>query len=77
MELQLHSTTKIVTLVIDGKSVPARVWQGHTASGIPVHAFITRVAVHESLDQREFERELEAHAAPTPEIAAIPLRMIL
>ena len=33
----LTNTSKIVTL----NGVPARVWEGKTAKGIPCHAFIT------------------------------------
>ena len=77
MEIQLHSTTKIVYLLIEGISVPARVWEGFTAKGIPCHAFITRIAVAHDLDTVEFDRDLQEHAAPSPEIQAIPLRLIL
>ena len=80
MQLSLESTTKIVMLKINGADVPARVWCGITSGGIPVHAFITRVAVVNGLDAlayAEFERDLEEHAAPTPAIEAIPARLIL
>lgn len=39
MKVTLESTTKIVTLVIDGKEVPARIWEGETSAGIKCHAF--------------------------------------
>ena len=57
--------------------------QGATApgtslsSGVPVHCFITRIAVHEGQDHSEFERELQEYAAPSPDVAAIPLRLVL
>jgi hypothetical protein len=73
MEIQLHNTTKIVFL----NGVPARVWEGHTASGVPVHAYITRIAVAQGEDASELDRELSIAAPPSPEIEAIPLRMIL
>lgn len=77
MQVALESTDKIVTLVINGADVPARVWEGVTANGVPCHAFITRIAVANDQDSGEFDRDLQKHKAPTPEIAAIPLRMIL
>ena len=77
MKVTLESTTKIVDLVIDGKTVPARVWQGTTEGGVRCHAFITRIAVHEDDDPEEFNRELIEKAQPRPEIDAIPLRMIV
>ncbi len=38
MIVTLESTDKIVTLVINGAEVPARIWEGRTASGIECHA---------------------------------------
>ena len=40
MIVWLHSTTKIVEV----NGVRARIWEGLTGSGIPVHAYITRIA---------------------------------
>lgn len=77
MKVNLESTSKIVELVVGGVAVPARVWEGKTASGIPMHALVVRVAVHEGLDDTEFKRELKECAAPSAEIRAYPLRMIL
>jgi hypothetical protein len=78
MRISLESTTKMVELeTCSGCRVAARIWEGKTASGIPVHAYITRIAVLESQDQHEFERELKAHRAPSAAIDAIPLRLIL
>ncbi len=73
MQIQLTSTTKIVEL----NGVPARIWEGHTASGIPVHAYITRIAVHNDENHAEFEMELQECAVPSTAVAAIPLSMIL
>lgn len=74
MKITVESTTKTVEL----NGVPARVWEGETASGIPVHCFITRIAVAREADCSEFERELQEHRPPVnPDVAAIPLRLIL
>lgn len=73
MKVQLENTTKIVTL----NGIQCRVWEGQTSSGIPVHAYIPRIAVKEGLDCTEFERELAEQKKPTAEVEAIPLRMIL
>lgn len=80
MRLQIESTEKIVILKIDGASIPARVWQGETESGIPVHCFITRVAVREDAPAEElehFERELQEQAKPRADVAGIPLSLVL
>ena len=77
MQVQLESTTKIVNLVVDGVSVPARIWEGVTATGIPCHAYITRIAVAYDKDASEFARELQEQRKPTPAVAAIPLSLIL
>lgn len=73
MKIEIESTTKIVQL----NGVPARIWTGKTASGIPVHCYVTRIAVQKDLDASEFERELQEHKPPSPEVEVIPLRMIL
>lgn len=76
MILRIESTEKIVYL--DG--LPARVWEGETDSGIPVHCYITRVAVKEGMEAdsySQFERELQEHRKPSADVQAIPLRMIL
>ena len=77
MKVVLESTSKIVRLVVDGREVPARVWEGTTSSGIPCHAYITRIAVAPDQDAAEFERELLEQRRPSPAIEAIPLRLIL
>ena len=76
MKITIESTSKIVTF--DG--LPARVWEGHTESGIPIHCFVTRVAVKDGQPAEtygQFEKELKEQRKPSPEIEAIPLRMIL
>lgn len=80
MKLILESTSKIVEVVGPHDSrgaVPCRIWEGETDTGIKVHAYITRVAVPNDADQSQFQRELQSHRAPSPEIEAIPLRLIL
>jgi hypothetical protein len=73
MTITISSTTKVVTL----NGVPARLWEGETESGIKCHAFITRIGVARDLDSSQFEVELEEQRSPSPELEAIPLRMIL
>jgi hypothetical protein len=73
MKLILEQTTKIVTL----NGIPARIWEGHSDSGIAVHCYITLVAVHESFDASQFEQELLEQRKPSLDIEAMPLRLIL
>mgnify|MGYP001587156001 CR=1 FL=1 len=84
MKITIENTSKIVTLVVSGQNVPARVWQGETESGIPVQCFITRISpeIPESdphIDELtvDFERELKRQADPRPTVEAIPLRFII
>ncbi len=84
MKIRIESTSKIVTLVVGGKDVPARVWQGETDGGIPVQCFITRIApeipkTDPDIDAltAEFERDLRRQADPRPTVDAIPMRMIV
>jgi len=73
MKIILEQTSKIVHL--DG--VPARIWEGTTESGIPIHAYITRIAVDNDQNTAAFEAELLETKAPSPELQSIPLRLIL
>lgn len=84
MKIEIESTDKIVTLVVDGHDVPARIWQGRTSEGIPVHCFITRIAPeipesHPQIDEmtKTFETDLKRQAKPRPTIDSIPMRMII
>jgi len=73
MRITIESTTKVVTL----NGVQARIWEGKTDSGISCHAYITRIGVERTEDQVEFERELQEHRPPSPEIESIPLRLVI
>lgn len=73
MRITLESTTKLVEV----NGVPARIWEGATESGIPIHAYVTRVAVEEGQNQEEFERQLQSHRVPSPAVQAISLKLVL
>jgi hypothetical protein len=78
LNVHLESTDKIVELKTPSGVVPARIWEGHTEAGIACHAFITRIAVSKDLDASEFERELQEHRPPSPEInKAYDLRLVI
>jgi hypothetical protein len=83
MKIAIESTTKLVQFEIDdGTCVPARVWEGHTDDGIPVHCFITRIcpSIPEPLPadvEEQFKAALQECVPPTPAVQSIPLRMIL
>lgn len=77
MRMTIESTDKIVVLMGPNGVVPARIWEGHTESGIAVHCYITRVAVGVGEDATQFDRELLAARTPSPEVAAIPSRLVL
>ena len=49
---------------------PARVWEGQTKSGIPIHAFISRIAVDQDEDVSDFEAELQE--TQEPNITSLP-----
>lgn len=82
MKITIESTSRIVELQMPGGAVvPARLWEGATENGIPVHAFITRIAPTvenpPAAVTAEFERDLMACSPPSPELQTIPLRLIL
>lgn len=74
MNVILHSTTKVVTL----NGVEARIWQGFTETGIPVHAYITRIAHdRDEPNHQQFVEELKECIPPTMDLSAIPLRLLI
>lgn len=74
MKIILESTTKTVEL----NGVPARIWEGHTETGVKMHAYITRVAIDRNeTGWEEFEKELQAQRIPSVDIEAIPTRLII
>lgn len=73
MKITVSNTSKIVEL----NGVPARIWEGETDSGIPVHCYVTRIAVASDADDAQFKAELQEARAPSVEVEAIPLRLIL
>jgi hypothetical protein len=85
MKITLESTTKMVQFVRaeNGERVamPARLWEGTTDTGIPVHAFITRIAptIENPPDEikDQFARELVECVAPTAGTTAYRWRMFL
>lgn len=77
MKVTLESTDKIVELTLNGQTLPARVWEGETANGVKVHAYITRIACAIDADASDFERELQECRPPSPGVAVIPLHLIL
>ncbi len=50
------------------ENTPVRLWTGHTASGVPVHAFVAAIA-SASADPSELKREL--HEIPGPQISEV------
>lgn len=77
MKITIESTTQIVQVESsDGGMIPARVWEGHTESGIFVHCLITRIAAPSTENLEQFDRKLRE--CRPPEVANVfPLRMIL
>ena len=73
MKITVESTSKVVTL----NGVPARVWEGHTEEGIPIHCFITRVAVARDQNATRFEVDLQECAPPSAAVEVYPARLVL
>ncbi len=74
MKITIEPTSKVIDI---GGGLEARVWEGRTDEGTPVHLLVTRVAV--SNDEpahvhERFARELKEQRTPT---VAWPARLIL
>lgn len=74
MIITIESTNKIVE--IDG--IPARIWEGTAHDGIKLHCYITRIAIDKNETRlTEFEKQLTLCITPSPQIDAMPNRLIL
>ena len=60
MQLMIEATDEITSM----ENVPVRVWRGVTQSGVPCIVFVHRIAVHNSEDQSQFDRELAEQLPP-------------
>lgn len=77
MRVTLESTTQVVTVVAGAGAVPARVWEGHTESGIKITVLVTRIAVDRDDDTAQFEAELVGCRPPAIHADAWPTRVVL
>jgi hypothetical protein len=75
--LTIEPTSRIVDIVTEQGTIPARVWQGKTDSGIEVAVLVTRVATHRDNDMTEFDRTLLPQPPGAVAVEAFPNRMIL
>ncbi len=73
MRLAAESTTKLVTM----NGMAMRIWEAETERGVPCHLYVALVAVPEDRDQSQFDAELLASRAPSAEVEAIPLVLLL
>lgn len=78
MTITIHSTNQIVEIVApNGATVPARLWEGETDSGIKVACLVTRIAAHKDDDLQQFELELQETRRPDIYPQPYDLRVIL
>lgn len=79
MKITIENTTKLVGLKTseDSPEVMARVWEGHTESGVRVQCLIVRIGAEATEDLSQFQRELEECKAPSADVQMFPLRMII
>lgn len=73
MKITIESTSRTVS----ASGVMCRVWEGETDKGVKVQVLIPRIAATNDQDLSEFEAEFQEHRAPSAEVEAFPLRMIL
>jgi hypothetical protein len=80
VKITIESTSRTILVKTSALSdgMLCRVWEGETASGIKVMALIPRISPNgKDQDISQFEAELIEQRAPSAEVAAIPLRLIL
>jgi hypothetical protein len=60
MKVTLESTDIVLSFARGDRQIPARVWRGTTADGVPVAAFIVSISpqTHDASAHAQFEAEL-------------------
>jgi hypothetical protein len=69
MIITLEATKKVV----EYQGIEVRVWEGRTASGIEVHAFIPRIKVPDTSRLRDVINELQHAKDPSPLVKELPI----
>jgi hypothetical protein len=78
MSVLAESTGKLVDIVTEGlNSVPARLWEGETASGVKCVLYVTRIACLEPGREADFERDLKETRVPSAVVQGFPIRVVL
>jgi len=78
MKVTLESTSKVVSISTGyHEAMECRVWEGVTERGVKVQCLIPRIAVALGEDHAQFEAELKEQRAPSAEVSAFPMRMVL
>ena len=80
MKITLTPTSDVGKTEINGQLVPGRVWEGQDERGVPILAFIARVAVH--VDQPDevharFGEELQECEKEPPSGRAFDIRLFV
>lgn len=73
MTITITNTQKIIYI----NGIPARVWEGKTESGVPIHAFVTRIGVDKSENLEQFEKELQSCKPLSKELESYPTKLLL
>lgn len=66
MNPSLTITIRPTPEIVPVEGTLARVWHGVTAGGVECRVLVAAVAVRDTADESEFERELTAIADPLP-----------
>jgi hypothetical protein len=77
MRVHIEPTSRVVELVTERGTVPARIWEGETDGGLPVICWVTRVAAKRDDDLSELDAALAEQRPPSAAAQEFPLRMIL
>ena len=77
MKITIESTEQLIDLAgPHDLGIKARLWEGHTDSGIPVQCLIVRIGVPANANTEQFDRELKEQITPTVP-SMFPLKMVI
>lgn len=71
MWVKLEPTPEIFEAVVNGATVPLRIWAGQTGGGVPIEAYILSITPNDPADSPTLKAELPLFMGPSRQAFAI------
>lgn len=73
MRIIIDVTAELFQAVVNGATIPLRVWTGHTERGIPVDAYVLAITPGNAEDHQRLRAEMPSFMRPARDAFTIDL----